>query len=112
MTKREIEHYFGVKDHTKSKTKKFLFAFLIILSCFCDILSSEKKVSAIVSPFKVLLIDIVTDSAPDSGERNKAPFPKTQLTNASRVLNTDISTWSLTYYPLRQRLFHISTDTG
>ena len=65
MTKREIEHYFGVKDHTKSKTKKFLFAFLIILSCFCDILSSEKKVSAVVSPFKVLLIDIVTDSAPE-----------------------------------------------
>ena len=65
MTKREIEHYFGVKDHTKSKTKKFLFVFLIILSCFCDILSSEKKVSAVVSPFKVLLIDIVTDSAPE-----------------------------------------------
>ena len=65
MTKREIEHYFGVKDHTKSKTKKFLFVFLITLSCFCDILSSEKKVSAVVSPFKVLLIDIVTDSAPE-----------------------------------------------
>ena len=108
MTKREIEHYFGVKDHTKSKTKKFLFVFLIIL---IFILSSEKKVSAVVSPFKVLLIDIVTDSAPDGGERNKAPFPKTQLPNASRVLNTDISTWSLTYYLLRQRLFHISTDT-
>ena len=76
MTKREIEHYFGVKDHTKSKTKKFLFACLIILSYFCDILSSEKKISAIVSPFKVLLMEIVTDSAPEGGERNKASFLK------------------------------------
>ena len=77
MTKREIEHYFGVKDHTKSKTKRFLFACLIILSYFCDILSSEKKVSAVVSPFKVLLMEIVTDSAPEGGERNKASFLKT-----------------------------------
>ena len=77
MTKREIEHYFGVKDHTKSKTKKFLFACLIILSYFCDILSSEKKVSVVVSPFKVLLMEIVTDSAPEGGERNKASFLKT-----------------------------------
>ena len=77
MTKREIEHYFGVKDHTKSKTKKFLFACLIILSYFCDILSSEKKVSAVVSPFKVLLMEIVTDSAPEGGERKKASFLKT-----------------------------------
>ena len=77
MTKREIEHYFGVKDHTKSKTKKFLFACLIILSYFCDILSSEKKISAVVSPFKVLLMEIVTDSAPEGGERNKASFLKT-----------------------------------
>ena len=77
MTKREIEHYFGVKDHTKSKTKKFLFAYLIILTYFCDILSSEKKVSAVVSPFKVLLMEIVTDSAPEGGERNKASFLKT-----------------------------------
>ena len=77
MTKREIEHYFGVKDHTKSKTKKFLFACLITLSYFCDILSSEKKVSAVVSPFKVLLMEIVTDSAPEGGERNKASFLKT-----------------------------------
>ena len=77
MTKREIEHYFGVKDHTKSKTKKFLFACLIILSYFCDILSSEKKVSAVVSPFKVLLMEIITDSAPEGGERNKASFLKT-----------------------------------
>ena len=77
MTKREIEHYFGVKDHTKSKTKKFLFACLIILSYFCDILSSEKKVSAVVSPFKVLLMEIVTDSALEGGERNKASFLKT-----------------------------------
>ena len=76
MTKREIEHYFGVKDHTKSKTKKFLFACLIILSYFCDILSSEKKISAVVSPFKVLLMEIVTDSAPEGGERNKAYFLK------------------------------------
>ena len=76
MTKREIEHYFGVKDHTKSKTKKFLFACLIILSYFCDILSSEKKISAVVSPFKVLLMEIVTDSAPEGGERNKASFLK------------------------------------
>ena len=77
MTKREIEHYFGVKDHTKSKTKKFLFVCLIILSYFCDILSSEKKVSAVVSPFRVLLMEIVTDSAPEGGERNKASFLKT-----------------------------------
>ena len=77
MTKREIEHYFGVKDHTKSKTKKFLFAFLITLSYFCDILSCEKKVSAVVSPFKVLLMEIATDSAPEGGERNKASFLKT-----------------------------------
>ena len=77
MTKREIEHYFGVKDHTKSRTKKFLFACLIILSYFCDILSSEKKISAVVSPFKVLLMEIVTDSAPEGGERNKASFLKT-----------------------------------
>ena len=76
MTKREIEHYFGVKDHTKSKTKKFLFACLIILSYFCDILSSEKRISAVVSPFKVLLMEIVTDSAPEGGERNKASFLK------------------------------------
>ena len=76
MTKREIEHYFGVKDHTKSKTKKFLFACLIISSYFCDILSSEKKISAVVSPFKVLLMEIVTDSAPEGGERNKASFLK------------------------------------
>ena len=76
MTKREIEHYFGVKDHTKSKTKKFLFACLIILSYFCDILSSEKKISAVVSPFKVLLMEIVTDSVPEGGERNKASFLK------------------------------------
>ena len=76
MTKREIEHYFGVKDHTKSKTKKFLFACLIILSYFCDILSSEKKISAVVSPFKMLLMEIVTDSAPEGGERNKASFLK------------------------------------
>ena len=77
MTKREIEHYFGVKDHTKSKTKKFLSAFLTILGCFCDILSSEKKISAVVSPFKVLLMEIVTDSAPEGGERNEASFLKT-----------------------------------